>query len=107
MKSRQEAIIFNYCNYKYFNNENFRNDLLYQISKKGFHDISCEEFETLFMITLNNHAPMKIKYIRGNNSPFMNNERSKAIMARSRLRNKYLKLKTIESTDKEITVYLS
>ena len=66
---------------------------------KGFHDISCEEFETLFMITLTNHAPMKIKYIRANNSPFMNNELSKAIMVRSRLRNKYLKLKTMESRD--------
>ena len=96
---KQEPKIFNYRNYKYFNNENFRNDLLYEISKKGFHGISCEEFETLFMMALNNHAPMKIKYIRANNSPFMNNELFKAIMVRSRLRNKYLKLKTIESTD--------
>ena len=36
---------------------------------KGFHDIGCEEFEIMFMTTLNNHAPMKIKYIRANNSP--------------------------------------
>ena len=76
-----------------------RNDLLYGISMKGFHEISCEEFETLFMMTLNTHAPVKIKYIRANNSPFMNNELSKAIMVRSRLRNKYLKSKTIESRD--------
>ena len=39
---KQEAIIFNYRNYKYFNNENLRNYLLYEISQKGFHDISCE-----------------------------------------------------------------
>ena len=96
---KQEPKIFNYPNYKYFNNENFRNDLLYESSKKGFHDISCEEFETLFMMTLNNYAPMKIKYIRANNSPFMNNELSKAIMVRVRLRNKYLKLNSIESRD--------
>ena len=96
---KQEPKTFHYRNYKYFNNDNFRNDLLYEISKKGFHDISCEEFETLFMTTLNNHAPMKIKYIRANNSPFMNNELSKAIMVRSRLRNKCQKLKTIESRD--------
>ena len=37
------------------------------------------------MKTLNKHAPMKIKYIRANNSPFMNNDLSKAIMVRSRL----------------------
>ena len=72
---------------------------------KGFHDKSCEEFETLFMIALNNYAPMKIlfmmtlnnyrpmkiKYIRANKFSFMNNELSKAIMVRSR--NKYLKFK--------------
>ena len=70
---KQEPKMFNYRNFKRFNNENFRNDLLYEIGMKGFHNISCEEFETLFMKTLNNHAPMKIKYIRANNSPFMNN----------------------------------
>ena len=59
--------------------------------KKGFHDISCEEFETLFMITLNNHAPMKIKYIKANNS--------KDITFRSRLRNKYFECKTKDSRD--------
>ena len=40
---------------------------------------------------------MKIKYIRANNSPFMNKELSKVTMVRSRLRNNYLKFKTIES----------
>ena len=35
------------------------------------------------------------KYIRANNSPFMNNELSEAIMVRSRLKNKSLKIKTI------------
>ena len=87
---KQEPNIFNYRNYKKFNNESFRNDLLYEISKKGFHDVICGEFETLFLKTLNKHAPMKTKYIRGNNSPFMNKELSKAIMVRSRLRNKSL-----------------
>ena len=47
---KQEPKIFNYRNFKRFKIENFRNDLLYEISKKGFHDISCEEFETRFML---------------------------------------------------------
>ena len=34
---------------------------------------------------------MKTKYIRANNAPFMNKVLSKAVMKRSRLRNKYLK----------------
>ena len=67
---KQEPRIFSYRNYKKFNNENFRNDLLCEISKKGFHDISCEGFVRLFCKTLNNHAPMKTKCIRANNSPF-------------------------------------
>ena len=40
---QQQPKIFIYGNFKCFNNENFRNDLLYGISMKGLHDISCEE----------------------------------------------------------------
>ena len=94
---KQEPKIFNCRNYKNLNNESFRNGVLYEISKKGFHDVSCGEFEILFLKTLNKHAPMKTKYIRANNSPFMNKELPKAIMVRSRLRNKSLQLKTQEA----------
>ena len=94
---KQVPKVITYRNYKYFNNDNFRNDLMHEISKQGFHRITCEQFEFLFMTTLNKHAPVKIKYIRANNSPFMNDEFSKAIMVRSKLRNKFLKLKTNES----------
>ena len=69
---KQKPIIVKYRNYKYFNNDHFQNELLYQINKKGFQDIECNDFELLFMATLNKHAPLKTKYIRANNSPFMN-----------------------------------
>ena len=39
----------------------------------------------------------QIRYVRANNSTFIDNTIYKAIMVRSRLRNKCLKLKTIES----------
>ena len=42
------------------------------------------------MDTLNKVAPIKRKYARGNQMPFMTKELSKEIMARSRLKNKYL-----------------
>ena len=45
---------------------------------------------------LNKHAPMKKRYIRANNSPFMTNTIYKAIMLRSKLQNKSRRLKTIE-----------
>ena len=40
------------------------------------------------------YASLKKKYIRGNNSPFMNRTLSKEIMKKSRLRNKFLKGKS-------------
>ena len=40
---------------------------------------------------LNQHAPRKKKYVRGNNKPFMTKALSKAIMQRAKLRNKFLK----------------
>ena len=54
---KQVPKILKYTNFKRFNNECFRNDLLYEIRKKDFHNVNCEEFETLFMMTLNTHAP--------------------------------------------------
>ena len=40
---------------------------------------------------LNDHAPIKQKYIRANDGPFMTKTLRKAIMLPSRLRNKYNK----------------
>ena len=41
------------------------------------------------MKVLNKHAPMKKKYVRGNNAPFMNQTLAKAFMHRSKLKSKY------------------
>ena len=49
------------------------------------------------MDTLNLFAPIKKKYARGNQMPFMTKDLSKEMMTRSRLRNKYLKDKTEEN----------
>ena len=64
----------------------------------GPQNIGCEQFEHLFIYTLNKYAPKK-RFVMENNTPFMTNELYKAIMVRSRLRNKSLKLKTPESRD--------
>ena len=42
---------------------------------------------------------MKKKYLRANNAPYMNRALCKAIMVRSKLRNIFLKLNTIQSRD--------
>ena len=49
------------------------------------------------MKVLNKHAPMKKKYVRGNNAPFMNQTLTKAFMHRSKLKNKYNKNPTEEN----------
>ena len=50
--------------------------------------LSCDHIEN--MDTLDK-LPKKLKYLRGNQQPFMNKEHSKAIMIRSRLKNCYLR----------------
>ena len=53
-----------------------------------------EKLSEIFVDILNYHAPLKEKQIRGNHAPyhaFMNKELSKAIMEKSKTRNKYLK----------------
>ena len=62
-------------------------------------NIGCKYFEDILLDTLSRHAPPKKRYIRANNAPFMTKVLCKSIMVRSRLRNKYLKLKTIESRE--------
>ena len=50
-----------------------------------------------FCCTLDKHAPLKTKYIRGNNAAFMNKELAKAIMKRSKLKNNFNKFKSNEN----------
>ena len=45
-------------------------------------------------ITIGKYAPLKKRYVRANQSPFMNKKLSKEIMKRSRLRNKFLNTKS-------------
>ena len=50
-----------------------------------------EVFEREFLNVLNNHAPLKKKFIRANHVPYMTKPLRKAIMNRSQLENKYLR----------------
>ena len=52
-------------------------------------ELSFENFETTFSLTLEKLAPLKQKYLRYNNSPFMNRILRKAIMTRSKLKRRY------------------
>ena len=54
-------------------------------------------FTKIFIDTLNKHAPIKKKYILANYANFVTKALRKAIMLRSRLRNIFLKEKSLES----------
>ena len=53
-----------------------------------------------FMELLNKIAPLKTKFLIANHSKVVTKEVSKAVMLRTKLRNKFLKKKTLESRAK-------
>ena len=56
-------------------------------------------YVSLLTDTINRHAPIKLRYVRANDQPFMTKELRKEHMKRSRLRNKYLKDKNDDNTE--------
>ena len=60
-------------------------------------DLSVDVFKITFLNALNSFAAVKKKYLRANHSKFVNKELSKAMMLRTKLRNKFLKQKTTET----------
>ena len=55
---------------------------------------SYDVFDTIVVRVLKKHAPMKMKFIRGNYGPFMKKTLRKDFMNRTRLRNRYNKDRT-------------
>ena len=64
---KQTPKILSYRNYKNFENECFKNELLHELNKYDIHSMNCYEFENIFMTILNIHAPLRKKYLRANN----------------------------------------
>ena len=72
-----------YSNYKKFEVHSFLQDVE-QLPEK----ISYTEWGKDFVKTLNKHAPLKTKVIRGNHKSFITKKLRKAIMKRSALRKR-------------------
>ena len=81
----------NYRSYKYFDENLFRHDLSSALSNLLNEDTNYDDFKKVYIDMLDLHAPMKKKFVRGNNAPFMNKTLSKAFMHRSKLKNKFNK----------------
>ena len=88
-----EPRIVYYRDFKYFCNNSFKEYLQKTISQNL--GVGCDEIYESFAASCNkildNHAPLKKKYVRDNYSPFMNKSLSKTIMVRTRLWNIFLK----------------
>ena len=82
--------IIAYCDYKKFDIAKFRDD----VKNFAFDQFDVSNFkETIFNI-FDKHAPIKQKYLRANEAPFMTKELHGEIMKRSRLHNNFLRTKS-------------
>ena len=86
--------VVNYRDYRKFHNEEFSALLDNEILKHDISNMEYQHFFNIFIEVLNKHAPMKQKYLRANQGRFMTENLHKAIMKRSRLRNKFLSDRT-------------
>ena len=86
-----------YRNYSKFKQCNFRYELTNALNIHK--NMVYEDFEHIFLTILNKHAPVKKKVTRANEAPFMDKEIKKAIMNRTRLKNRYLKLPSVENKE--------
>ena len=79
--------------YRNFDNKKFEEELQKQLPSVS----DFESFQFAFKVILNQFAPLKQKLIRNNNQPFMTKTLRKAIMKRSKLRNKFNEERNIEN----------
>ena len=92
--SQQGPNIISYRNYKRFDIQTFE-----RVISKKIEENTSMDFEALkrtIVDTLDKQAPLKKKYLRANHSNFVAKELSKAIINRSRLRNQFLKSRSVE-----------
>ena len=89
--SKLKTKIIYYKSYQKFN----ESDFLCSLNKANFDFFENDPNQNYNLLTdrslglANKHAPLKKKFVRGNNASFMNREFQKEIYVRSRLRNKH------------------
>ena len=100
---KQKPNIIEYRDYRNFDNDFFMADLRDQISKIGYQNVvlNFDLFKKTADRMLHKHIPLKKRYVRANEAPFMNKKIKKEIMKRSRLKSKFLNSKN----DKDRNIY--
>ena len=86
-----QSRVVNYRDYKHFENDKFRTDLLSEFGKAKIEgrENRLNNLLNACKGILDIHVPRKQKYATGKLVPFMNKALSKEIMTRTRLRNKF------------------
>ena len=82
-----------YRKFDTFSEQNFLSELSFVFNQQSFYE-DYDLFESTFEAVLDKHAPLKRKYLRGNEKPHMNKALKKAIMKRSKFWNIYRKSKS-------------
>ena len=77
---KQKPNIQTFRDYKRFQNDLFRSELDYELSKLDVCNLEFEHFLNIFIEILNKHVPINKKYLRANQGEFMSKELNKAIM---------------------------
>ena len=91
---KREPKVIQYRDFRNFSETEYR-DFLIGLAQDP--NQSYEIFLQRCKEALDIRAPLKSKYLRSNHSPFMNKNIYKAIMDRTRLRNKFLRSRSTES----------
>ena len=86
-KKQKPKTIF-YRNYKNFDKKSFKEYL--KVSLEAY------DFQNVCLTSLISFAPLKKKYVRANQVSFMNKELKNAVMVSSKLRNKFVKSRSVE-----------
>ena len=77
--------------YKSFTIERYKEDLLLQLPNKDFNTNTLEKVLTTFVNFFNQYAPCKNKTWRANHSSLTNKKLCKALITRTKLKNKCLR----------------
>ena len=94
---KQKPKIIQDRKYDNFNDDLFREELNNELLNVDLNNADLSEFTETFMSLLDKRATKKQKYIRANNANFMAKSLRKAIILRSKFRNRFLKEETEES----------
>ena len=80
--------VVKYRKWKMFNEDSFKLDLANHLQCNYSSDEGYGSFERIFKFVLEKHAPLKTKLVRGNSQKHVTKDLRKAIMLRSKLKNK-------------------